>query len=275
MSSTIVPGAEPTPLPARPINRPDDDPSSAQQPIASDSENGKPPKDGLLFNYPKLRLKIRDLNHPGANRFLGAVNAASILRESVQTVLSLLYISPANTEGLIPPGTRSVTLYLEDMPGVAYTKGSDLDDDHKEIHFSLRYINGIKKAPDGANGDITGAYEIKGVLVHELVHCFQYNGKGHCPGGLVEGIADWVRLHARLGAPHWRRDVIPEKWDAGYEKTAYFLEFLEDKYGEGLVRRINEALREERYRKDDFWVDLLGKKVDDLWKEYVKVVKGR
>jgi hypothetical protein len=26
-------------------------------------------------------------------------------------------------------------------------------------------------------------------LVHEVVHCYQYNGKGACPGGLIEGIA--------------------------------------------------------------------------------------
>lgn len=85
-----------------------------------------------MFDYPKLRLNILDLNHPGAARFLGAVNAATVLRESVQTVLELLYTSPASNI-FTPPGTRSVTLYIEDMGGVAYTKGSDLDDDHKEI----------------------------------------------------------------------------------------------------------------------------------------------
>lgn len=79
---------------------------------------------------------------------------------------------------------RSVTLYREEMGGVAYTKGSELDDDHKEIHFSLQHIMNAKgKGKDG------GRAEVLGVLVHELVHCFQYNGKGTCPGGLVEGIA--------------------------------------------------------------------------------------
>ena len=66
------------------------------------------------------------------------------------------------------------------MPGVAYTKGSELDDDHKEIHFSMRHIvNSKQRAKD----------EITGVIVHEMVHCFQCNGKGSCPGGLIEGIA--------------------------------------------------------------------------------------
>lgn len=66
------------------------------------------------------------------------------------------------------------------MDGVAYTKGSDLDDDHKEIHFSTRHI---------LNSKARAADEIRGVVTHEMVHCFQYNAKGTCPGGLIEGIA--------------------------------------------------------------------------------------
>lgn len=67
------------------------------------------------------------------------------------------------------------------MGGVAYATGSRLDDDHKEIHFSTDYISKIdeKRIAD----------EITGVLQHELVHCFQKDGHGSCPGGLVEGIA--------------------------------------------------------------------------------------
>lgn len=66
------------------------------------------------------------------------------------------------------------------MDGVAYTKSSDLDVDHKELHFATRHIE---------NNRHRAAHEIHGVLVHELVHCFQYNALGTCPGGLIEGIA--------------------------------------------------------------------------------------
>lgn len=38
-----------------------------------------------------------------------------------------------------------------------------------------------------------------GVCVHEMVHCWQWNAKGTCPGGLIEGIADYVRLRSGLG----------------------------------------------------------------------------
>lgn len=120
---------------------------------------------------------------------------------------------------------------------------------------------------------MTGEYEIAGVLVHELVHCFQYNGRGHCPSGLIEGIADWVRLRAHLGAAHWRRSGVPDSWDQGYEKTAYFLDWLEEKHGKGTVRRMNEKLRDEKYEEKTFWKDLFGKGVDVLWGEYVKTLR--
>ncbi|KKY29869.1 putative pbsp domain-containing protein [Diaporthe ampelina] len=260
--------------------------------------------DDDTFPLPKLRLHIQDATHPGASRFLAAVDASALLSRSVQTVLRLLYVSPrhhkAHDDGdgeadpqrqhpattgrrparphYTPPPTRSVTLILEDMPGVAYTKGSDLDGDHKEIHFSLGYIEGVRRAPaagptTGGRGDVAGAYEIEGVLVHELVHCFQYNGRGGCPGGLVEGVADWVRLEARLGAPHWRRGAVPDRWDQGYERTAYFLDWLEGKFGRGTVRRMNEALRVREYKQSEFWTGLFGHDVDVLWKEYLRTLK--
>jgi hypothetical protein len=263
------PTARPTPLP---IPRPRDEEQQEQQHEQKDAGRSD---DDDTFPLPKLRLHIQDAMHPGASRFLAAVDAPALLARDVQAVLRLLYVSPqkkkkhgsgpeahhedstsrrpAKPPHYPPPPTRSVTLILEDMDGVAYTKGTDLDNDHKEIHLSMGYVEGIRRAPQPTTTtnisskddeeDIAGAYEIEGVLVHELVHCFQYNGRGKCPGGLVEGIADWVRLSATLGAPHWRRDVVPERWDQGYEKTAYFLEWLEGRFGRGTVRKMNETLR--------------------------------
>jgi hypothetical protein len=70
-----------------------------------------------------------------------------------------------------------ILLVLRPMDGVAVTFGTQ---SHKEIHFSLDYIKGsVKRARD----------EIMGVLVHEVVHCFQYNALDTCPGGLIEGMA--------------------------------------------------------------------------------------
>jgi Peptidase of plants and bacteria len=145
------------------------------------------------------------------------------------------------------------------MDGVAYTTGSELDNDHKEIHFSLSYISKIPK--ERCTDEVTG------VVTHELVHCYQWNGLGTCPGGLVEGIADWVRLSCDLSPPHWKREASGD-WDSGYQRTAYFLDYLETRFGEGTVRRLNESLRNQKYEEKKYWTELLGRPVDQLWSDY-------
>ncbi|OCL04345.1 BSP-domain-containing protein [Glonium stellatum] len=205
---------------------------------------------------PLLRLELRDLSQPGAQSFLALVSAPTALEEAVAGVLSHLY------RGLPPhciPPTRSVTLVLRSMSGVAYTVGKDLDDDHKEIHFSTNYIAAVPEA--------RRAQELLGVIRHEMVHCWQWSAKGTAPGGLIEGIADWVRLRSGLVPPHWKQEVDGD-WDAGYQHTGYFLEYLEKRFGEGSVRRVNEALRERKYDEDMFWEDLFGEKVGKLWEDY-------
>jgi len=97
-----------------------------------------------------------------AEAFLQAVIASNALSMSVKSVLELLYHSPDSPTTTVPP-TRSVTLILRSMDGVAYTTGSDLDSDHKEIHFSLDYIH-------KAISQERKTQEIMGVLTHEMVH---------------------------------------------------------------------------------------------------------
>lgn len=152
------------------------------------------------------------------------------------------------------------------MEILAYTTGSELDDDHKEIHFSLDYIKKIPPEPENRQRD-----EIQGVLVHEMVHCWQWNGHGTAPSGLIEGIADFVRLKAGLAPPHWKKEKSKE-WDEGYQHTGYFLDWIETFYGEGSVRRINEALMNKKYDGEVFWKNLFGKYVQELWDEYNKTL---
>ncbi|KAG5980191.1 hypothetical protein E4U55_004299 [Claviceps digitariae] len=219
------------------------------------------------FPHPKLRLEVKDITHPGANLFFSSIHATKTISTSTANVLRLLYHSPSDPS-THPPPTRSVTLILRDMPGVAYTTGSDLDNDHKEIHFALDHIS-----PNTDPARVSA--EITGVITHELVHCLQWNAQGTCPGGLIEGIADWVRLQCHLAPPHWKRDHVPDKWDGGYQHTAYFLDYLERKrFGCGFVRRVNEKLRLDKYHEKTFWVDLTGLTVDQLFKDYVEHLRG-
>lgn len=210
---------------------------------------------------PLLRLELRDLSSSGTRSFLRLLHASKTLEDAVSTVLVQLYTNlPTHS---IPP-TRSVTLILRDMGGVAYTTGLDIDSDHKEIHFSTNYIQSIPEA--------RLSEEMRGVIVHEMVHCWQWDAHGTAPGGLIEGIADWVRLKAGLGPPHWRRHA-EGNWDAGYERTGYFLEWLERGHGGDVVRRINEALRKEKYDEDAFWQGCCGKSVKELWRSYGRSLK--
>ncbi|TKX25116.1 hypothetical protein C1H76_2608 [Elsinoe australis] len=298
-----------------------------QEPPPSTSESDDKESDRQL-PHPVLRVELRDLRHEATRVFLDNINAASDVANLVDTVVQILYYpskssstEPAPTSDSQPessrdgqkplrphpykphvPGTRSVTLVLRDMDGVAYTTGLELDDDHKEIHFSLSYISGVAKRfssasrstststsasqptnsatpPDSSPvpspsswSTTTSNHEVRkellGVICHELVHCYQHNALGSAPGGLIEGMADFVRLRAGFVPPHWKREG-GRKWDAGYQTTGYFLDWLEGRCGEGTVRRLNGALREKEYKKS-LWVDLFGEGVETLWGEYCK-----
>lgn len=259
-----APGSTPVPPP---IFMPQS--SAIPIPIIKDSElekpkTGAPHKPGPTFSLPKLRLEVRDLTHPGSRAFLSSVVPTTALEFAVRQSLDLLYITPKCPTTTVP-GTRSITLVLKSMEGVAYTTGLELDGDHKEIHFGLEYINGILASRK--------ADEILGVLTHEVVHCYQHTGHGTCPGGLIEGIADWVRLNSNLGPPHWKRETTG-KWDAGYQHTGYFLDYLEKRYGVGTISRMNEKLRTDKYKEKPFWTELLGRPVDQLWSDYGEAVNA-
>jgi hypothetical protein len=62
-------------------------------------------------------------------------------------------------------------------------------------------------------------------------------------------------------------------WDRGYQHTAYFLDYLEERFGEGTVRRLNEKLRRHEYKDKSFWSELLGQSVDELYGDYVEKSK--
>ncbi|KAI2607585.1 BSP-domain-containing protein [Hypoxylon fragiforme] len=220
------------------------------------------------FDLPRLRLHIQEINHPGSSVFLSAINASTVLKTSIESIYKYLYLSTSTptSRPYPPPPTRSVTLILRPMDGVAYTTGSDLDPEHKEIHFSLPYISTITP-PTRQTSEITG------IITHELVHCYQHTGRGFAPSGLIEGVADWVRLQCELAPPHWNPAEVPAKWDAGYQHTAYFLQYLEDRFGAGTVPRLNEKLRTDKYVEKAFWTELVGGPVEQLFKDYIKTLQ--
>ncbi|TLD38515.1 putative pbsp domain-containing protein [Venturia nashicola] len=239
-------------------------PGYLQQPTTPATSKPKPkhPPVPSLPRKPLLRLEIRDLSSKASLAFLSLPSSGSILQNAVEAVLAWLY-TPSST---IPP-TRSITLILRDMDGVAYTTGSDIDGDHKEIHFSTSYIEG-QMHKDGFEKEVIG------VITHEMVHCWQWDARGTCPGGLIEGIADFVRLRAGFVPGHWKKEGGGD-WDAGYQHTGYFLDYLEKRFGDGTVVKINETLRNRVYKEKTFWKECCGCEVKDLWEEYGRHLQKR
>ena len=75
--------------------------------------------------------------------------------------------------------------------------------------------------------------------------------------------------------PHWRQRCDDCDWDQGYEITAYFLEWLNDRFGKGTVAKLNQELRTE-YAEDKFWKQVFaGKDVAQLWGMYAQTLADK
>ncbi|CAA0826466.1 Plant basic secretory protein (BSP) family protein [Striga hermonthica] len=152
--------------------------------------------------------------------------------------------SPADRKSV-----QNVSLFIDVMKGVAYT----IDN---QIHFSAGYIQNY-------SGNVSN--EFTGILYHEMTHVWQYDGKGRAPSGLIEGIADFVRLKANLAPKHWVKPGDGDKWNQGYDVTAYFLDYCNDQK-KGFVAELNKMMKDGFSKK--YFQALLGKTVNELWKEY-------
>ncbi|CAE6528133.1 unnamed protein product [Rhizoctonia solani] len=200
---------------------------------------------------PKLDLVIEDVLSPGAVLFLDLVQPATLLQDAVVGVLAELY-----DKNTVPNKVKSLRLIIKETDGIAATSGDEI---RKTIVFNAKYIAKVgQRAKD----------EILGIVRHEVVHCFQHDAQGTAPPGLIEGVADFVRLRAGFAPPHWKRGDGGGHWDAGYERTAFFLDWLERTKGAGTVKRINMGLCGEEYREESFWKRVVEENVEDLWKMY-------
>lgn len=270
----------PSPLPVRAKDEADAG-RERRTPEASDS-----PK--CLAPHARLRIHLDDLTHPAAGRFASVIPLSKLLQEAITNVEKHLFTpkphqhgtaaraTPPPQQQVSPPlweaqEVRSVTLVIRSFDGVAYTEGSKLDEAHKEIHFSLKHI-----ANQQGKSDADYLHEIRGVVTHEMVHAFQHNARGSCPGGLIEGIADYVRIRSGLGAQHWRKWPANEKsrgtqWDQGYERTAWFLEWVEAQC-EGKTRHaigvLNHAMQGRKWDEGKLFEEVTGKTVEEWWELY-------
>ncbi|EJU03372.1 BSP-domain-containing protein [Dacryopinax primogenitus] len=163
----------------------------------------------------------------------------------------------AYLESAKDPPKPKVTLKLSRENGIAVTSGGEM------TLFIPYFANHSKNhTPDEV------LHEVLGVILHELVHVYQHDGHHTVPGGVIEGIADFHRLRANLGPPHWKR-ARGGKWDAGYERTAYFLNWIEGS-NIGFVRELN-AMSKETFNLSIFRT-LTGRNVEQLWEAYQRSI---
>ncbi|KAK4401702.1 Basic secretory protease [Sesamum angolense] len=188
-------------------------------------------------------------NTPGGARFNTDIGA-QYTQETMNAATTFIWGIFQQTNPSDRKSVDRVSLFIDDMDGVAYASNN-------EIHVSARYIQGY-------TGDVKT--EFTGVIYHEMTHIWQWNGNGQAPGGLIEGIADFVRLKAGYAPSHWVRPGQGDRWDQGYDVTARFLDYCDGLRSGTFVAELNKKMRDGY--SDGFFQELLGKSVNELWTDY-------
>ncbi|OVA02041.1 Uncharacterized protein family [Macleaya cordata] len=185
---------------------------------------------------------------PGGTRFANEIGV-EYSRQTLESASAFIWRIFGQSTEADRRNVPIVKMFVRNMDGVAYASNG-------EIHVSANYIAGY-------SGDVKR--EITGVLYHEATHVWQWNGNGNAPGGLIEGISDFVRLKANYAPSHWVKPGQGNRWDQGYDVTAQFLDYCNSLRG-GFVAELNSKMRTGY--SNNFFVELLGKTVDQLWSEY-------
>lgn len=186
---------------------------------------------------------------PGGQRFereIGAEFAKQKMHEAAQFIPKIFRQDAQSRR----QGVDNITLVIEHLDFVAYAYNN-------EIHVAHEYLRDFKTGPLRP--------EMAGVIMHEATHLMQWNGNGKTPAELVEGIADWVRLKSGLIPPHWVGPGKGDRWNMGYEYTARFLEYCNG-LKNGFVADLNNRMKDDY--SEDFFRQMLGKSVQELWKNY-------
>ncbi|XP_047974729.1 uncharacterized protein LOC125216968 [Salvia hispanica] len=144
---------------------------------------------------------------------------------------------------------QKVSLFIENMDGVAYATGNQI---HVSAGYIQFYVASVKN-------------EFTGVLYYGMARVWQWDGNGKAPGGLTQGIADYARLKAGYAPSHWVKPGQGDRWDEGYDVTARFLNYCNG-LKSGFVANLNKKMRGGY--SNNYFVELLGKTVDQLWVDY-------
>ncbi|KAF3624882.1 putative methylthioribose kinase-like [Capsicum annuum] len=190
----------------------------------------------LLIILAILTLKIHAVNYTVTNR---AANTPGGVRSNIaskQWKLPLPQDFPA-----VRKNVQKVSMFVDDMDGIACSSNN-------EIHVLVPEIYHWSTVP-----------REHPYLAMER----EYNERA--PGGLIEGIADYVRLKAGYAPSNWVKLGQGDRWDQGYDVIARFLDYC-NSLKRRVVAQLNKKMRTGY--SDQFFVDLLEKTIDQLWRDY-------
>ncbi|MBI3877013.1 MAG: DUF3472 domain-containing protein [Verrucomicrobia bacterium] len=156
------------------------------------------------------------------------------------------------SEGFTPPSAVRI-VFKKDMKGVAATSGA-------KISVAADFVK-------GHTNDF-------GMIIHELTHVVQSYPPSRA-GWLVEGIADYIRLfHFEPNAPRPRINPDKASYRDAYKTAAMFLAWAQERHDKELVKKLNQSLREKKYR-DELFKEFTGKTLDELWNEFTESLRKK
>ncbi|XP_051133184.1 uncharacterized protein LOC127252866 [Andrographis paniculata] len=215
----------------------------------------------LLSSTPSIAypVKINVLNNAtdpaGRRRFdkeLGKEYTVKILTEEIIPFIWKTFNQPTDASRKYVPNVGFIVKTLTD--GAMAEIGED------NIYYNDIAIRDLPAGQEQAK------FFFKSVVYHEATHIYQFNGKGTAPGGLTEGIADYVMVKSKVYNPEgYTKPGEGSKWDEGYGVTTRFLEYC-DSLKPGFTPTLNNKMKD--VFKEDYFQELIGKPLAQLWREY-------
>ena len=202
-------------------------------------------------------------NQPTYDAYTSRLPANKLLdgfRGMAANVCSLLYASQAQ----VPKTYPTVTLEFTGTAGV--------------LAQTWRTANPprVEFGPGSIGASVTASYS-----THEVCHLFQHyptNGTTQT-SGVTEGIADWVLVQMGYHtAANQRPAGGGTAWDAGYDTTAFFFDWVEKTAGggtPGFVRALNASMNTTTWSPTVITgMNVQGKTVTQLWSDYKTWLAG-
>ncbi|OVA02045.1 Uncharacterized protein family [Macleaya cordata] len=188
---------------------------------------------------------------PGNIRFENEISLDYSL-QTLESATTFIWRIFGQTNKADRKNVHSISLFVSpiDKDIIAYTiRGHHI---HVNVNYLADYSGDVKR-------------EFTGILYYEITHVWQWNGNENAPVSLIRGIAAYVRLKANYAPSNWQQAGAGNRWDERSDVTAHFLDYC-NSLRSGFVAELNSKMRTGY--SDNFFVELLGKTVDQLWADY-------